>query len=887
MTADFSATALTEILKVGEQVKPPPESGQGTLGNEKAPQIQDECPPVESGTTSTMVKKLVEQMTQRRTVPLGVSNPLLSARTWWTNRVLIEGRRGEVFSQRFPTCPVYGLCPQGYNYLGRNGQRVRGCNILDGDMMWAGFTDSTIPRRKLVPNPMFKDALSAGADALTAFSTISRMRGDLFAGSVPLALAERFFAEPLDKGNSLLVPFIRALGYMLAFSLPADSGGIDTASIPANSDIVYGVDYQPSSPEATPVQGSGAVNCWFITLSTYQKWMEGRATVGGKARSEIGRSILVLPVDVTRVRDGWPLVWLVICHMFYPLCRVYREGILRDPGGDLEAPDPANAGQYVPFEVNWIPGSMWVTIPGITMPGPGNDISLVLVLTGSYLSQVAGLSARVGNVDVPATADPTAANPVDVGPAIAAAWARPIEATLSDLVTVQGQLFTWGASADVRDAVLFWQGASSFRRWNGEFRDMGHRATFWCPNRTADRGWVDAQEQLPFIARNRQLAMCVPTNGFSQWPGIDVNADDATYQVSWGRIQWLFPYTDMELTLATACSIVLIPSAEPAGSGPIMATDLVPWVMWGGYACMVAIDCIYISSGAPRQLVWYDEANPEYASTRLEVAMLRDSQRVFWGRPGQPIYPGVVSMSCTVSQQWFEDRIRLWYPSNGVILDTTQRAQPLPQAWGGGDMIPGRVDLPSLLTWAEGLTTLQNEPVRDLTMLTWARKIRAANRDARDFITDIPDVIGSDAKVWDVVRSLSGVGANGMDGRIWQTFRRVTKDNPCIEWGLSLDAYTPLTWSSLLSVEEWNDIEEDVAFRISPWSLSVGRPLNNWSLSRNVNYQLVTVDPTVALVKDRYFEGQVRFGALVATSQWDGLVSPLEGMAIARRGVKL
>lgn len=898
----FSKTDLTHALETIELEEPGKEV-EAPSGADNTPEGPPECAEPVTGTTEGPLKKLIARMVKRKTLPPGIQIAATAARSWWVERSLERWVAGSHPFTRYPDLPFYGLSQAGYNIPNHAAPtQVDPVVIYDLDARWSVSENSHLARRKLRLNPVLSEALTRGENLVQAFGGIARMRGVTFEGTVALTLAERYAGEAVERGSSFLAVLLRLFGYMASFHMPADSGGMVAGSIPADAALVFGDRLQPSSPNSIPIvtqpgpppiAGAGEVRAWYISAQTYLRWFTGSVEIPDHTRDHLGDTLLILPMPKTGIRLAATNAWNVLVNMWYPLRDIQRYGRVRSRDGNLTR---LRGGQQVAFNSYWNPGSTMYFVPGpeVGTPIDGNawcDLAIVFVLTEDYPARMAGETMSIGpdgaTIDIDMVDVMTNANAVNILPALVGVFNVNIRSHSHALQQLQRRLFSMGAAGELHDSILMLQGLTSFKRWGGEARSGAHRATFWGPEGSDQRGWVEQAELLPFSDANRSLMQILPANGWGQWPNAMGDPHTMVYAVNYGVIHWEVPHTDLEFTMALSLGILIPEAGSELAQNPVGPTDLIPWLMDGGAACVAALDCVLLSSGTSRNLLWYDEANPHWPPTPSELEGLGQTQDAFWGRPGRVPDPEVTSMSCLVSREWFNERLTPWFPTNGQIYNSVAAVNPAPDAWGIGDHILGRVDPVTLGWWATDAVLLSTTQDRDFSTFEWKPVIRTAQRDRRDFAIKIPDVLeGPTAPGWKLIVEMDNMGSGGRDVGIWNSFHVSAIDNVPHRWTLALNEWSPMTWGSLLAVDTWPHITQDLFLDPTDRCISGGRPINDVSQLQQQELMLSTTDrgivytgPQRSMVKAAYFRE-------LSTSRWDPLYPGGGEKLLKRRGAR-
>lgn len=898
MADAFAKTDVVDALKA-VVLEEPGKEVEAPSGADTTPEGLPECPEPEIGTTEGPLKKLIARMTKRRTLPPGIQISVTAARSWWVERSLERWIAGSQPFTRYPDLPFYGISQSGFNIpLNAAPTQVDPVVIYDGDARWGVSENSHLARRKLKLNSALADALGRGENMVQAFGGIARMRGITFEGTVALTLAERYAGEAIERGSSFLPMLLRLFGYMTSFHLPADSGGMVAGSIPADAGLVFGDRLQPSSPASIPIMaqvgpppvaGAGDVRAWYISAQTYLKWFTGSIEIPDHTRDSLGDTLLIIPIPKTGIRLAATNAWNVIVHMWYPLRDIKRYGRVRSRDGNLTR---TQGGMQVPFNCYWWPGSTMYFVPGPRVGPPYDgvawcDLVVVFVLTEDYPTGVTGETMQIGPeaavLDIPMVDNMTNANAVNILPALVGMFNNNIRSHSHSLQQLQRRVFSMGAASELHDCMLMLQGLTTFKRWGGEARSSAHRATFWGPDGAVQRGWVEAGELLPFSNVNRTLMQILPANGWGQWPNARGDPATMVYAVNYGTIHWEVPYLDLEFTMALALGILVPEAGSELAQKPVGPTDLIPWVMDGGAACVAAIDCVLMSSGASRNLLWYDEANPHWDSTPSEVEGLVQAHDAFWGRPGRVPDPEVTSMSCLIAREWFGERAIPWFPNNGQVFDTRLAPNAPPGAWGIGDQILGRMDPVTLGWWAADAVSTSATQDRDFSGFDWKPVIRTALRDRRDFGLKLPDALeGPTGQGWKLVVEMDGMGGGGRDINVWNSFHVAAVDNTPNRWTLALNEWSPMTWGSLLSVDPWAAVVQDLYLDPTDRGISGGRPLNDVSQLQQQELLLITTDRGLVYTGPQRSTAKAAYFQELSTSKWDPLY-PGEGKRMLRR----
>lgn len=195
--------------------------------------------------------------------------PLDIARQWWLNQPKILAARGTHRRERYPRRPSFGISANLFNYHNSNAQGYAVNQVISMNPTYYDTYSNGLESNILPTYPVFWQAWKTtahleGDDQLKMIAPFSRMRGDYYEGQTALRLAEAVLTAEMEKGFSPLLPQIKVFGYLLSLTVPADSGEMQVASIPADFPVAWYENYNLYSPAAAAAPP--AIPAWFITL---------------------------------------------------------------------------------------------------------------------------------------------------------------------------------------------------------------------------------------------------------------------------------------------------------------------------------------------------------------------------------------------------------------------------------------------------------------------------------------------------------------------------------------------------------------------------------------------------------------------------------------------
>nr|UYL95649.1 MAG: hypothetical protein [Jiamusi Totiv tick virus 1]WAK77366.1 MAG: hypothetical protein [Totiviridae sp.] len=679
-------------------VPPPPGPAAVPLpGEDPVLDVKDKAP---SKTESDLTRALAFTHHQVSSLPrmAGSNQPTLQLAKWWYDQIGGEAGLGVGSARYIGFAGYHGISANVYNYTGLAGQAIVPCAQL-GDWYWRAQESGTLTSTRYT----YSDEVSGRVANPTAsdhslMTHIVRLRTYTVDGQAAVLWARALASSLAAPGapSSSVAPVARLVGYLHAMMVPADPGGSVPASIPADSPLSVDAGWFPYHPGTG--EGLPAIPAIFVTSEVCVRWLVSERTIPGFDPADIGRSLLLVPVDHAGLVCPASIAWMAAGMMEYPVRRIGRRGVMRDSNGNL-----FDLGAAADFVNTWYSSVMLMRVDGVGGTAAG-AIKVMFVYArgaGGLQGEAALHLPGLGEAGLNLAAG--AANPVEVdfGPVLQALFgdiSSQMEAVYDATMRLLGLTGDQGALAT---ALLFWQehGLMWPRPWEcWDIYPDGMSTSGRMPQHSSVRGFVPAAAAARFTPETAGGWQNFMVNSALMLPGLQFRAGVGAEGVP-TAVHFHLPHYSPVLGLACAAGIVQ-PTAPAGTLENVSPMSLAAGIMRGGLNFAAVYDLFAVYRYITRRCIVSAGRGPEPAVEKVRI-------RGMWGNAG-PIPAGRgLSLAGVGYLSISRKEIAPFWPCNGQYLRTVEGELT------SGRHLFGRIATPVLKRYAESL------PVSDVTYGTF------------------------------------------------------------------------------------------------------------------------------------------------------------------------